>query len=280
MADPLKQALEALKGYFAPAGEGTEQHPYAPWQKTGQEAISGAVEGLKGLAGVEGPKESTANTVGLLAGAAMPFAKFGKLKGLHSINEVPTVFHGTPNVVDVFDLAKANKFDNLGSYIHAAEAPAAADMYAKGAVGKGLSRNIKGQGNIIPVTSSSQNVLDLSARPISGEDWEALKPMVEHVASGYQSPIIDRPDTVLYTGQELAQNILERAPRELNSSYPRGWTSDIQFLLNDPELLKLTPFDAIRYYENGSKPYWAFPRPEQLSTPWGVPLGELKKLKP
>lgn len=67
--------IDALKSYFAPGGSGTEQSPFAPWQKTGQDLVSGGVEGLKGL--VIGPGDEAGPTVrnaGALAGAALPLA--------------------------------------------------------------------------------------------------------------------------------------------------------------------------------------------------------------
>lgn len=321
MADPFKQALEALKGYFAPAGEGTEQYPYAPWQKTGQEAISGAVEGLKGLAGVEGPKESTANTVGLLTGAAMPFAKLGKLKGLRMINEVPTVFHGSPAEFEAFNLTKNNPHDTLGWMVHAAEDPTKAEPYTRAIYGKGLPLEVRPKPNIRPITSSSENVLDITKIP-TGEEWERLQ---EPLARMAEHPIEDlhykyenlppsfnrtQAQVVLATHPDMVKNATFQRGSDMNAwlrehgiksikqiledpvkmdevqrfylksgpAFPGTWLRDVRAPLNDPKVLEDTGFDAIRYLDIGD-PSWAFPRPEQLSTPWGVPLGELKKLK-
>ncbi len=243
---------------------------------------------LSALAGLIAPGIDPHQEVGAMdvAGAALPFLKFGKLKGLAEIAGKPTVFHGTNSVFEHFDPALGNTYDKLGSYIHAAEHAPAADSYST--VGSSFLRPPKGQHpNIIPITASSQNVLDMGSQLPTGEDWQHLQVPLKEIAEGrYKSPIIDRYAPTAdephgHTGQQLAQRILEDYNDAIKGNLDqRGYAEDINFLLNDPNVLKQTPFDAIRYYESGVKPYWAFPKPEQLSTPWGTPLGALKKLKP
>lgn len=78
--------IDALKRYFAPGGSGTEQSPYAPWQKTGQKALEWSVDGLRGLLGF-GDGETGANQTGQLLGAAAPI--LGGLKRFKFWHDMP-----------------------------------------------------------------------------------------------------------------------------------------------------------------------------------------------
>lgn len=267
-----------------------------------------AIDALIGIIGLPGP-DTSGRRFGELIQAGLPFVQLGKLRGLKQIAGKPAVFHGTKTSFNEFDPAKLNPEDTLGWMIHAAEDPVYAATYTADRPGS----------NIIPITSTAQNVLDITRVP-SADDWKALKDLLRVTASKRYDPAygVSYPDYFYknlprsaqralvdnspYSGeiQRRMDSIRRYAERQANitnrlrnssyespeSTYERAlisgvtndpiltrWLETVRSPLNDPKLAKLSGFDAIRYLDD-DKVSWAFPRLEQLSTPWGTPLGK------
>jgi hypothetical protein len=241
----------------------------SPWKQANRKGFDMALEGLLGAIGVGA--DTQANRGGQVLGAGLPFAAVGKARFLQRIAGKPVVFHGTPSVFTTFDKSKLQQYDNLGSLISAAEEPAVAASYAEGTPLWGGGRNVVSRkSNIIPITSSSENVLDIAHQIPVGEDWNKIKQALEKIEGGYQSNLTK------LTPEEAGRVIRGYGKALRDEGDPREWLNRAKSVLNDPNLLADTGFDAVRYFESGS-PTWGFPNPEQLSTPWGTPLGALKR---
>ena len=246
------------------------------------EITTAALEGLTGALGLSGflpGKQTRAGTAGELLTAGLPFAQLGALRGLRKIAGKPTVFHGTPEVFDKFHLAANNPHDTLGWMVHAAEQPGVADSYTSSFPhGTSLKPPKLGK-RIIPITSSSENVLDITQIP-TGDDWEAVKAALRINAKDPRFRQSRYPiDELIGLYDEAKTGQAVNSGPLVYMGGPAGWLKEVRTAFNNPNAMEAAGFDAIRYLDF-SAPSWAFAKPEQLTTPWGVPLGSKAAIPP
>lgn len=251
--------------------------------------------------------------------ASMPgglsFKALGALRGLQNINNKPTVFHGTATEpYEYFDLSKNDPNDTLGWMVHASEKPDVADVYTqidntpgriipitanaenalditripeghdwevlKASMQKALyhPEAFPGNRNKNLLTAFNKDTLDDVVRrydtvrnQFSNDRGSPFNRWAREHMAGSLKKMQERPQT-------------EEAVRSMYLSQHdslRRWMQDARKPFNVPKIMDESGFDAIRYYDT-TTPAWAFAKPEQLSTPWGTPLGieALKKTKP
>lgn len=212
--------------------------------------LMGLFESITDPGNWEGP-------VGTAAG--LPFAAIAKLKGLREVAGKPAVFHGTRQTFDTFDPTKNDVFDKLGWMTHFAEDPQYADVYAA-ADGLKVGQNPGTASRVIPAHLDAKNTFD------------TINPSIPDLETYLAALPPHRRNS------ELANFKADKKHWKPGSATKKLAQNSINRLANDPDLIKRTPFDAVRYLDGG-EPTWAIPNPAQATTPWGTPLGQPARTK-
>lgn len=279
-----KGLLQGLKDYFGPAGAGTPESPYAPWQETAQKLLEYPVEAIRGALGSR--EETWPNRLGEIGSAAFPV--FGKaVRGL--IGGLPRlapealdmsdaarlaraaeqgytmpVYHGTtyPKEIEEFPKAVApllgyEQFATAAPRqiqtdfgIHVTPSPLTAEM---------ISGNQEAGGRIMPLLLKPGNVFEM---PDVGT-WRVP----------YKWPMRMSPSQT--SDPEVAKellNVAEKYMKEQRSSplFPAGESVPEKFQKEIRDTLQRSGYDTIKYkneMEGVGEPSYMALDPNQLRSP-------------
>lgn len=179
--------------------------------------------------------------------SGLPFASYIPKLGRNFL------LHGTARTFDKFDPSRGATSDILGHYQpHATPSNRYAETYSGKYHGQG-----KYAPRLIPIQPEARNVLDL------------MDPNIDDLGQALAS-LTPRERSFLVA--KYKSNRSFSSPEESK----RDLAFQLRDRLNNPEVVKRLPFDAIRYDDLGEEA-WTFPHSTVLKTPWGTPLTQEQK---